>query len=409
MRRCQTGLKNQLTDQPTGATGASENASPTRPAMPDDAATNAAARAAMAKAPSRGFTNEIDFWRGFALISIFINHIPGNFFEKFTHRAIGLSDSAELFVFLAGVSVRFLADSRSERLTIRRLFMRMEARAFTIYCAQLVIISLGIAMLATAAIVIDQPLILNWHNASVVFADPVTAHIGIVLLSHQLGYFDILPLYVVLIALSPFFITLHRFVPWALLPVSLTIWGIALVFGINLPSWPNEGVWFFNPLSWQLIFVLGYVLAKPTDLGAFVQRHRLAFRIAGLLFVVAAFTIVMLKFNPNPLQVPWPHRLFTFNKMYLSPGRFLHLLALVALIGGSFPWIVRWSGPLAPFLSLLGRHSLEVFCAGSLLSLAGQLLRTVTPISIVIDAIVIITGIAIMALVAWLQEWRTRL
>ena len=47
--------------------------------------------------------NEIDFWRGFALIAIFINHVPGIFFERFTHRNFGFSDSAELFVLLAGL------------------------------------------------------------------------------------------------------------------------------------------------------------------------------------------------------------------------------------------------------------------------------------------------------------------
>ena len=50
--------------------------------------------------------NAIDFWRGYALISIFVNHIPGNFFERFTYRNLTLSDSAELFVFLAGWAMR---------------------------------------------------------------------------------------------------------------------------------------------------------------------------------------------------------------------------------------------------------------------------------------------------------------
>jgi OpgC protein len=34
--------------------------------------------------------NEIDFWRGFALVTIFINHIPGNYFERFTFRNVSL-------------------------------------------------------------------------------------------------------------------------------------------------------------------------------------------------------------------------------------------------------------------------------------------------------------------------------
>ena len=48
--------------------------------------------------------NAVDFWRGFALVTIFINHIPGIYFERFTHRNVSISDSADLFVFLAGTS-----------------------------------------------------------------------------------------------------------------------------------------------------------------------------------------------------------------------------------------------------------------------------------------------------------------
>ena len=49
----------------------------------------------------------VDFWRGFALVTIFVNHIPGNILEPFTHKNFGFSDAAEVFVFLAGVGVAF--------------------------------------------------------------------------------------------------------------------------------------------------------------------------------------------------------------------------------------------------------------------------------------------------------------
>ena len=52
--------------------------------------------------------NAVDFWRGFALVSIFINHIPGICYERLTHRNLSISDSAELFVFLAGWSLGLL-------------------------------------------------------------------------------------------------------------------------------------------------------------------------------------------------------------------------------------------------------------------------------------------------------------
>ncbi len=57
------------------------------------------------------------------------------------------------------------------------------------------------------------------------------------------------------------------------LPVSLLIYGITLGFQIAVPTWPVEGEWFFNPLAWQLIFVLGFVMARQDGVGGFVRRH----------------------------------------------------------------------------------------------------------------------------------------
>ena len=44
----------------------------------------------------------IDFFRGLALVMIFVNHVPGNVFETLTSRNFGFSDATEIFVFLAG-------------------------------------------------------------------------------------------------------------------------------------------------------------------------------------------------------------------------------------------------------------------------------------------------------------------
>ncbi len=49
--------------------------------------------------------DEIDFWRGVALVVIFINHFQGNIISLITPRNYGFSDSAEAFVFISGLSV----------------------------------------------------------------------------------------------------------------------------------------------------------------------------------------------------------------------------------------------------------------------------------------------------------------
>src|ERR1700738_4402274 len=240
--------------------------------------------------------NEIDFWRGFALVTIFINHVPGIYFERFTFRNVSLSDSAELFVFLAGWAMRKLSDGPARALPAEWLILRLETRAFQVYVAQMVVTELAIALLAASALLLDAPFLLDWHNASAVFNNPIKAHIGLVLLTHQLGYFNILPLYVVLIFIAPAVALLHRHAPALLLLASLAIYAAALVFGVNLPTWPVGGTWLPNPLAWQLIYVLGFLLAGRAGLGGFARRHRSILRWLALPVVVLGVAVGITNF-----------------------------------------------------------------------------------------------------------------
>src|SRR5262245_20527536 len=142
-------------------------------------------------------------------------------------------------------------------------------------------------MLAKAAVVFENPLLLEWHNAASIFYDPVNAHLGLVLLTYQLGYFDILPLYVVLMMLAPLLVLIYRMAPTVLLPLSFFVYLCALVFEVSPQSWPTSGTWFFNPLAWQFLFVLGFLLADPGEgLGSFARRNRRVLMIAGAPLVV---------------------------------------------------------------------------------------------------------------------------
>jgi hypothetical protein len=353
--------------------------------------------------------NEIDFWRGFALVTIFVNHVPGIFFERFTFRNLSISDSAELFVFLAGVALRKLTDGPGKALSARWLLFRLEGRALTVYFAQLVITELAIALLAAGSILLDAPFLLDWHNASAIFNDPVRAHVGLVALSYQLGYFDILPLYVALLIVSPLVALMHRRAPAAVLPVSLAIYAGALASGFNFPIWPGEGDWFFDPLCWQLIFVLGFLLAGEDGLGDFARRHARELRWAAVPIVLLGALAAWMEYSPDPIDLPEPKLFFTFDKTYLSPARIVQSLSLIALFVGLYPKIDRSAPPLSGFLALLGRNSLNVFCAGSLLSLSGQIIRFVTGGGIVTDALIVIFGVGALGATAWASEWRDRL
>ncbi len=352
--------------------------------------------------------NAVDFWRGYALVAIFINHIPQNFYEQFTHKHFSLSDSAELFVFLAGWSLRHVVGRPEDPKPTSALMHRLLGRAVTLYVAQLAIALIAVAMLASASLVLANPLFLEWHNAAAIFYDPVRAHIGVVLLSHQLGYFDILPLYVVLLMSAPLVAIIHRHAPNALLPISFAIYVISLVFGITMPTWPVSGQWFFNPLCWQLIFVLGFSMSRDRGPGGWVKRNIGWIRICAAPIVIGLGIMSIFNLWWDPTRVPDPKLLFIIGKTFVTPIRLIQFLALIAVLSAAYPYIVRVVPGLVSFLSRMGRNSLPVFCVGSLLSLGGQIIRFAYEGGLVVDTILIGTGIAVLGLVAWLAEWRVR-
>ncbi len=350
--------------------------------------------------------NPVDFWRGLALIFIFVNHIPGNYFSRFTHASYSLSDSADLFVFLAGWGMRLMVGTREKRQSTWYLVLRLGGRAVTLYAAQIMITMIALATLAGCALLLGNPLLLEWHNAAAVFHDPVATHVGLAMLTHQLGYFDILPLYVVLMVMAPALAVIDRFAPHVLLPLSLLVYALTLTFQISVPTWPVEGQWFFNPLAWQLLFVLGFVLARDDGVGAWVHRNIAAIRWISVPIVLAAFAFVLSGWWPDPTRFPQPRLFFLIDKSFMTPPRLIQFLALVAVMSATYPLIRRYASRLVDFLSMLGRNSLYVFCLGSILSLAGQILRYIYQGNFFVDTAVVVFGIAILAFTAWLPEWR---
>jgi hypothetical protein len=353
--------------------------------------------------------NAVDFWRGFALISIFINHIPGIWYENLTHRNFSLSDSAELFVFLAGWSLRHVVGKPEDPTPTLHLTLRLYGRALTLYGAHMMIVMIAIALLAIVARWLDNPLLLEWHNAAAVFSNPAETHIGLVLLSHQLGYFDILPLYIVLMLITPAIAIVHRTVPNWLLPISIAIYLAAIVFQWTIPTWPTEGQWFFNPLCWQLVFVLGFSMSRERGPGGWVRANMHWIRYAAAPIVVLGALAVWLHWWPDPTLMPEPRLLFINGKTFVTPMRLIQFLALAAVFAAVFPAIAKSLPSLVGFFSLLGRNSLEVFCTCSVLSLAGQIVRFVLDAGILVDTVLVAVGVALMGAVGWLAEWRDRL
>ncbi|KQP56278.1 OpgC domain-containing protein [Methylobacterium sp. Leaf108] len=353
--------------------------------------------------------NAIDFWRGLALVTIFINHIPGNTFERYTYSQYGISDAAELFVFLAGWSIGIATHGKDgtpePALTS---VLRLLSRTVEVYRAQITTMALALAMIAGTALALDNPLILEWHNAGGFFADPIQTMVGFVLLTHQLGFFNILPLYVVLIGVAPAFVLLARRSRALALALSVAVYGASLVFEWNLPAWPGEGDWFFNPLCWQLLLVLGIVMQGWHREHAWLRLWTARLVPLGVVIVAAGIVLSVWEIRPDPLLVPDPRLLFTFDKTYLSPARLVHFVGVLLAFQAVYRLVAPRIGPVARYLAGLGRNSLAVFSIGSLLSLGAQFVRFQTGGGVFVDCVVVGSGLIALGVTAWFVEWRSR-
>ena len=351
--------------------------------------------------------NAIDFWRGVALVMIFVNHIPGLDYSFLTLRQFSISDAAELFVFLAGCSLAFVVNGSPQPKPVGQVVMRLLIRTFEIWRAQIVTISIAIAMLGASAIAFTDPLLLEWHGAGPAFSDTVRSSIGLTLLTYQIGYFNILPLYVVLLLLAIVFVVLSRWSLALALAASLALYAATLAFQIKLPSWPAEGAWFFNPLSWQILIVLGFLAinARRQYPGWDAAMEGLwPFAVA---IVAVGAVIVWIDYRPDPMNVPWPRYFFLFDKEYLSPVRILSMLAIAIAFYPAFPVLSRRLGPAIRYCSSLGRNSLPVFCMASLLALAGQIVRYIGEPTFLLDTAIVATGLIVMRVTAWVAEYQS--
>ena len=352
--------------------------------------------------------NSIDFWRGIALIMIFIDHVPGNIYGNYTLHKVAFCDAAELFVFLAGWSISHATGGPFSPQPAGRVFIRLIARAIEIYRVQLVLTAIALAILAGTSLARNNPIFLEWHNAGPAFYDPVRTTVGWVLLTHHLWFFDILPLYVVVLLMAPFFVVLARWNRLAAFLASLTLYCVVLTFNLQLPTWPGDSGWFFNPLAWQLILVLGFLCAELAQ-DSQIFRDIARWCVPGAAILVAMFTALTISgFDPDPLSVPNPRFFFLIDKTNLSPSRVISLLALVVAFSPVFPVLSVRLGRVGTWLCGLGRNSLAVFAIGSLLSLIAQLCRFIFGGSLTIDTFTLFLALLVMGGTTWFVEWRSR-
>ena len=263
---------------------------------------------------------------------------------------------------------------------------------------------MAVALLAGASLYYDAAFLLDWHNASADFQRSGTGTCRPRVADASARLFQHIAALCCFGRVCAADRRLRALRDLALLPISATIYIVALATGINLPSWPEGGTWFLNPLAWQFIYVLGFLLGGKDGIGWLARRYRKVFFLIGLPIVGFGLVVALTHYSPRPDDVPSPKLFFVFDKTFQSPARLIDMLGLAAVFAGSFPFLMRWFASGVRLCSMLGRHSLYIFCAASLLSLAGQIFRFAYGGAVLTDAMIAGAGLAIMGIVAWLSE-----
>ncbi|GMB83117.1 OpgC domain-containing protein [Shinella zoogloeoides] len=346
----------------------------------------------------------LDVFRALALLTIFVNHVPGQYLEHLTHKNFGFSDSAEAFVLISGMSVALAYGARfavGERLA---LTLRILRRALTLYIAHIMTSIITFAIFAGGALWFARPDLLSEINLRAVVDRTDEGVVSMVLLGHQFGYNNILSMYAVVFLMLPGFLWLYRQSARLLLAVSGTIWLCAGIWRIAPSNFLDDGYWFLNPLSWQFLFVIGFV-GMMRARGKGIPRHPVLMALA-VAYLAASMLWVVLSWWFIDFSYGLPAVLTGFDKTFLSATRLLHVLAGAYLMA-TIPALTGWAAlPLSHPLVAVGRHSLAVFIFGTILAMAGQVLMFVTGKNPLLGTLYVLFGIALHFAYARYLDWQ---
>ncbi|VDC24519.1 OpgC family protein [Pseudogemmobacter humi] len=369
----------------------------------------------------------LDFFRGLAMIVILFAHITDNPWTLWLPGRFGFSDSTEIFVFCSGMASALAYGVIFHRAGWLTGTGRILYRIWQVYWVHLGIFFVALlSMLAlnmTGAFPRDEVGALNLYPF---LRNTGSNFFGLMTLTYVPNYFDILPMYIVLLALVPCMIALARIDTRLPLLASLMLWLLGTSGSLWIPAewWFVNGStrpWFFNPFAWQLVFFTGFALMSGW-LPAPPLRRDLVWLAVGILIATVPFAWYVTIGRSEFLQTWRREWLPLYDKTGFGLLRYVHFLALAylawTLAGPAGARLKQFAAhwPRAAGMVIdIGKQSLAVFAVSMVLArVLGAVLKLLGPGWIVTPAINL-TGLfliwATARLVGWVkgQSWKKHL
>lgn len=356
----------------------------------------------MTATPKRSRDLRLDVFRGLCMLIIFIAHMPQNPWLAWIPARFGFSSATELFVFGSGFASAIAFGRTFSTAGFLNGTLKIANRIWQLYWTHLALF----AVLAGLTVLVAPEGSHAMRALSHVFAAPAQALAGLVTLTYVPMLLDILPLYIVVLALVPAMMAARRLHPVAPFALSAALYAASVLFGLAMPGHAGDGgPWFFNPFAWQVLFFAGFAIGLGWWTPPALDRR-------GLVSIAAVIVVLSVPFNfwgitdAYPVLVDVQMAVLPLNTWTnLHPVRIIHFLALAYLVLSLLErarWLLdTWA---ARVLTLVGTQSLPAFLACTVLAWIGGIALDIlgdTPGPV---AAINIAGLAGIIAAAWVAR-----
>ena len=352
----------------------------------------------------------LDLFRGLSLLFIFIDHIPNNVLSYVTLHSIAFSDAAEVFIFISGYAAATVYGRALQRHGGVAATGQICRRIWQLYVAHIFIFVILAAEVCYATLSLHQTYSEDFGIDNFI-DEPQVAIIKVLLLQYQPQFLDILPIYMILLGVFPVvLLLLQRCLPLPLI-LSGALYLLTLRFGWEPHSYPDNEAWFFNPLAWQFLFVIG-ATAGYSRHSRWVFPGQASWLPKLAIAITVGVGIISISWTIHGAYDAFPGLLLrelsplVADKSNLAPLRLISFLALAVTVAhfvGRDSGVLRWR--VAQLIIRCGQHSLQVFCLGIVLSVLGYILLTFFRDNILTQLAIDLAGIVAMMGIAVLLTW----
>jgi len=381
--------------------------------VPVDPAQRHAPAAAAPKPASRPRDPRLDVARGLGMFIILIAHIPGNEWANFIPARFGYSDAADLFVFCSGMASALAFGAVFESRGWWMGAARIALRVWQVYWAHIGSFVVTLALAASVDSWVGGRFYVEARlNLAGFFENGADNLARFATLRLVPDYFDILPMYLALLAGIPLVMALRRLAPALPFVAIIATWALAFFGGVNmLGRLDPAAAWYFNPLGWQLVFFTGFALARgwisppPVKGWLVIACALLVLALAPL--ACGAEAVCTVAHALSPALAAFDATLHPLaDKTSYDPLRFAHFLATAYLaFAAAGPLGVRLTGPVFALLRRVGQQTLAVFLASIPLSQAGGMALDLIGHGPAQTALVNLAGLSALVAVAFATAW----